>query len=515
MSKLSRLHEHLVAKPDERRIFALGLGMLLLAMASVIYILGQPTIGLSIFGVTVVAMAFLLTDRDAGTVTTAFLVTLLLLPSRFVIGPLGAIGTPAKLIAIAGLIWWLGTRLDPELGGDHGSQPMRIALLAYLWWSLLAFSTAFVRPLSEVEASSATRTLIEVVALTGLALLVADGVAERSRLDVLLRRMVALVGITAAFGLLQFAGFDPVQYLRIPGLSVNLQFQTVAERSQLPRVSGTAIHAIEFGVLLAVAAPFALHYAFYGPRRIAAGIWCVLILAAVPTAVSRSAVVVLAISLGILALKWSWNRRLWLLVASLVFMLVARAAAPGLLGTLRALFLWWGADDSIEGRTKDYLPIYNYVSDSPVFGRGLGTFEPSEYFFLDNEWLMAAVTSGVPGVLFLLALFVVGLSLARGVRRRTLEESTAHLSQVFLGVIAGFAVAFGTYDALSFNITAGLFFFILGAVGAFWRLEVGSWMYRRDPETYRLMPERRGFLQSRVAPVPRATEAGGRTQHEA
>jgi polysaccharide biosynthesis protein PslJ len=489
-----------IASP-RAKVATLGASLLLTSIAVVVYLLAAPLIGLGIIVVTAIAMVFVLTDRDTTTVLTAFVVLLLGIPSRFVLGPLGELGTPAKLVGVAALVWWLATRCDRNLGADHGPQPVRQVLFIYLWWSALTYALAFLRPLDPVEVSSATRALLSLVALGGIALLAADGIPTRQRLEVLIQRMVTMTGIVAVIGIGQYFYVDIVPYLRFPGLVANLDLESVAVRSDFARVAGTAVHAIEFGVILALVAPFAVHQIMHARRRHAsAWFWCAAIFAAIPTAVSRSAVVTLALTMGVLALRWTWSQRIWAGLLALVGMVLARAVAPGLLGTLRSLFLWWGQDDSISGRTEDFGPVYNYISESPWVGRGLGTFEPSVYFFLDNEWLMAGLTTGIPGILALLALFGVGMGCARGIVRRAELPETAHLGQAFLAAFVGAAVAFGTFDGLSFNITAGTLFLLLGLVGALWRLEVGSVQRGRDEEGRLPTRPRRGPTAAPTSP---------------
>ena len=70
-------------------------------------------------------MLFVLSERDAGLLLSIYAVALLLVPSRYVVGPLGALGTPAKVIGLIALVWWLASRLDGGLGAARGQQPMR------------------------------------------------------------------------------------------------------------------------------------------------------------------------------------------------------------------------------------------------------------------------------------------------------------------------------------------------------------------------------------------------------
>ena len=51
---------------------------------------------------------------DAATVITLYVLLLILLPSRLIIGPLGAAGTPAQALGMLGLLWWCATWLTGQ-----------------------------------------------------------------------------------------------------------------------------------------------------------------------------------------------------------------------------------------------------------------------------------------------------------------------------------------------------------------------------------------------------------------
>ena len=111
-----------------------------------------------------------------------------------------------------------------------------------------------------------------------------------------------------------------------------------------------------------------------------------------------------------------------------------------------------------------------YVSQHPWFGRGFGTFFPATYFFTDDQYLLSLMEIGVVGLLALLALFITGLVTAQKVRRATTDPEMRDLGQSLTATIAVAMVAFGTFDALSFNMAAGLSFLLLGCTGAALRL---------------------------------------------
>ena len=101
-------------------------------------------------------------------------------------------------------------------------------------------------------------------------LAVADGLRTRAELDRLLKTMVGLAAVMSFVGILQFLRIDLVQHISIPGLRPNsAQLFGVGSRgdTHLARVAGTANHFIEYGVVLGLVLPIALHYAFFATSR--------------------------------------------------------------------------------------------------------------------------------------------------------------------------------------------------------------------------------------------------------
>ncbi len=410
------------------------------------------------------------------TLLTVYLVLLLGVPAQLVFGPLGALGTPALMLAFLLLGWWASSCLVPGARPGAGFQPVRIAVLVYLGAVLPSYAMATWRVADPLEVSGGDRSLLTLLAACGIACLVADGIADRQGLDALLRRLTWLAAAVGAVGIFQFVtGVDITRYyLSIPGLSENQSFTTIQDRSSLRRISATASHPIEFGVVLSMALPLALHYAFAPGVRRSRVNWVpvVLIGAAIPMSISRSATLACIVAGVVLFAGWTGRQRTRALIAVPVFLVVMRLLIPGLLGTIKSLFTNLGNDPSIQGRTNDYAEVATYVQQSPWFGRGAGTFLPSAYFTLDNQYLGQLVETGVVGLLGLCGLFVVGFLTARGARHRASDAVTRDLGQALAASIAVPAVTFATFDGFGFPVVTGMTFVVLGAAGALWRVQL-------------------------------------------
>lgn len=396
------------------------------------------------------------------------------LPARLVFPPLGAAGAPAILLGLALFLIWLLSFL--RAGGlSRGFDPMRWVVAVFFLTSLAAFVSGQVRGLPGVESSSADRALISTVSLCGIALVTSEAPRRFRGLQAVLIALVAFGVLQAVLGVAQYLfGFDVREAIVVPGLQPNHELIGTQVRGEgVSRVAGTMTHYIEFGVALALMAPIALHLALFAKgwiTRWVAWVAAGCIIGAVPLSVSRSGLLVLAVGLAVLAVVWPLRMKANLALFALAGAIAYPIVAPGVLGTLRALFTNVDVDPSISGRTDDYALVWQYVTDRPIFGRGLGTFIPEQYFILDNEYLMRVLNGGVIGLLGFIAVLVGGYVVARSVRRRARTEEHRHLGQALAGTMAGAAVASALFDSLSFTAYAVTLFVVVGCIGALWRL---------------------------------------------
>jgi len=347
-------------------------------------------------------------------------------------------------------------------------------MCAYGIAAALAFAAAMTRALTSIESSGATRNVFPVLAELGIALLACDALLNRRRLDALLYRLVILVGIAAVIGVAEFAipTFKYMTMVHVPGLTVNVD--VIADvRSSFRRVQAAAAHPIEYAVGTAAMVPLGLHYATHSATRGArqlAGAATLAMLVVLPMSVSRSAILAVGVALLVYAVQWSGRTRINALVLAAIGLVGFRAVVPGLLGTLRSLFTAGDSDPSIAGRTEDYARIPGLMSGHWLFGRGLGTFQAAQYFYLDNQYLGSLLEGGIIGLVMLVVLFVVGMGVARGARKVSMDPTTRSLGQALAAGIAALAVSAGTFDELGFKQTGFLLFLFIGSAGSLWRM---------------------------------------------
>jgi O-antigen ligase len=410
---------------------------------------------------------------DAVTVLGIYTLLLMAIPAALVVAPLGAVGGPATIFAALVFMFYLVTWLHPAIAPARGRQPVRAAAILLTCAVIATYVSANRHLVPGLERNGLDRGIILICGWLGVLVMASDGIPSMDRLKKLLGWVVIGATAMATIGITQFfTGLDATQYIIIPGLKVGSLNTDLLSRNGLNRPSATAAHPLEFAAVLGMVLPIAINRARFAPpgKRLTRWLQVGLIGAALPMTVSRSAILgILAVCFVLLPTWPKIERRiaygvLALGVIGLWFL------TPGLLGTFRTLFATLSGDTSTTSRTSALSMAFPYVSQHPWFGRGFGTFFPATYFFTDDQYLLSIIEIGVVGLLALLALFITGLVTAQKVRRATTDPETRDLGQSLTATIAVAMVAFGTFDALSFNMAAGLSFLLLGCTGAALRL---------------------------------------------
>jgi len=414
-----------------------------------------------------------LSHRDVVTLLTAYVGVLILLPARLVIAGISYDITPAVAFGLLALLWWWNARLVAGHGVAGGTQPVRTAILLFGVALGVSHVAAMTRPLPAEELRSSDRLFVIMLAWFGIALLAADGIHSRARLDALLQRLVTAGTAFAGIGIMQFfTGIDIAGFFQIPGLApIGELLIFVGERATFRRVAATALHPIEFGVVLAMLLPIALHYALHAnARKMRKWGKVITISVGIPLSVSRSSILGVLTCALVMLPTWSWRRIRMMLIALLLFLAALQALVPGLIGALLSLFLDIEHDPSYQGRTQDYSVVGEFIRRSPLLGRGFGTFLATKYVLLDNQYLGAMIEIGAVGLVALLLLFLVPLFAARGARRRSQDLATRDLAQSLAAAVLCVSVSFATFDGFSFPMVSGLAFLLFGCCGALWRL---------------------------------------------
>lgn len=401
-----------------------------------------------------------------------------LIPSPLVVEALANAGSPATLFGVAMLGIWVIGRCLPGSGLSRGLQPVRIGIAVFVAAAAASYVSSFQRYLLTNEVRAADRAFIWLAAFVGVAFLAADGLRSTEVIGRVARFTVALGTLVGTIGIVQFfTGLDIRPWYTIPGLSTSVGLYGLDQRAEFRRVTATGNHPIEFGVLMALLLPLAVHFALHpdGPPRRRRWIPVLVTGAAIPMSLSRSAIIG-SLAAGIVLLTaWDARRRVNALAAVAAFTVAMRILVPGLIGTLRGLFTNLTSDSSYQARVNRYPVAFGLVHERPWLGRGFGTLLPENWpgiVPLDNQWLATAVETGVVGLAALIVMFLVGFWTARGAARRfrATDPAAGHLANaVAASILAAFA-AYPTFDALGYPMLTGTIALCLGLAGASWRL---------------------------------------------
>jgi hypothetical protein len=405
---------------------------------------------------------------DGSRLLAVYLVLLIFLPSNQVIGALGAAGSPATIFGVVLFARWLVARAQRTTPVGWTLLSAAFALFAV---AIVASELAGnLRPLTGIEVNSLDRGLIRLMSWAGVFLVAMDGLPTRQAFR-RVTEMAAAGGVfIAVLGLIEATtGFRAAQYIKVPGLS-RLNEYTLggpALRNGLARVFATTIHPIEYStvlvLLIALTAPLALReQADVRSRR-----WFVALVImgmAFPVAVARSGFLAAA-ALGIVVIpRLPPRSRRRVLLTLPVGLAVVHFAFPSLLGTILGLFQWTGAE---KARTDDYPVVETLFWDRPLLGRGFGTFIPSLYRTLDNQYLLTLVDAGLVGLGTYIFLHVAAIRTAQRTRRAAASADDRLTCQCLIGAAAASLASSITFDSLSFPMFAGLFFLSLGLSGGF------------------------------------------------
>ncbi|WP_147918506.1 O-antigen ligase family protein [Ruania zhangjianzhongii] len=405
----------------------------------------------------------------------AFVALQFLIPSRLVIGGMGAAGRPSVAVGVMIAFLWLVAAIRPHQL-PSGTAPIRVLICGFVALQLFGYAIGVDRGPTPDELSSANMWLIFILAMAGVALAASDGLRDRREVDRLLCAVVLVAAVMALIGALQFFGIvDLTRYIRIPGLHLNAEQIGISARGDgnFPRVASTANHYIEFGVVLALMLPIALHYALFSPpgrtrvwRWVAVG----LIASGIPFSISRSAILTVMVAVSMLAVVWPWRQRYNAGVIAILATAAFHVVNRGVLGTIKGLFLNADNDPSVQDRIARTDYVIDLWSLRPWLGRGAGMVTPERYILLDNQLYMTLLAGGVLGLFGLVMLFFVPYLLARSVRLRAKDQETRHLGQALAATLPAALMASGTFDSFSFSTFVGTMFIIFGAIGALHRI---------------------------------------------
>ncbi|GAA3633379.1 hypothetical protein GCM10022200_15610 [Microbacterium awajiense] len=277
-----------------------------------------------------------------------------------------------------------------------------------------------------------------------------------------------------------------------------LPLEVIADESEAYRAGGfrsfgSSQHPIALSVMLCLLIAVAIYLAAYGGRphnpinrRIVYGIAVVILIGGVLSAVSRTAIVVLAMMFLLTLLLRPWLG-ITLFALGLPALAIGTAVLPKVFDTLIGSFFDFDALIASQytsagfrgaGRLADLEPALAQAAAYPFFGTGLGsrivTGESQNAFILDNQVLGTLLEAGAVGVVGLAAFILAPaiMMLVWAYTSARYQPRYALLALTLVIVSGGYATALFFFDAFGFYQTFFVYLMLLA---------VGAWLLTASP----------------------------------
>jgi O-antigen ligase len=393
------------------------------------------------------------------------------LPTYVVLpGALKGNGAPARMIALImfGLVV-LGFMLVRRTSQPRRVNPGALIILLYFALWLMTYGVGLLNNDDYVTASNKSRALVGLIAHVGVGLYVIARIRTARQQNIVLGCLAVGLTFACLVGLLQaVASLDLRLLLQPPGFVLNSEInitQLSFERQGVNRVTSTSQHPIEFSVLAAVTIPLTIYFARNAAIRrvrLLSGAACVVAMLALPAAVSRSGIFSQVTAL--LVYMFAFKIRPIAIAVSAIFLATAgyMIVFPQIANALWSTITGSAEDASVESRVEDYARVSASFREHPIFGLGLGGSVPTEFGYLDNEWMGAIVQGGVVG-LTAMALISGGAIFGITAALRTATSQREREQAYMLGAMAvGILASSFTFDLFGFEQTAVIYFIVLG-----------------------------------------------------
>ncbi|MFD0821483.1 Wzz/FepE/Etk N-terminal domain-containing protein, partial [Micromonospora zhanjiangensis] len=280
-------------------------------------------------------------SRQAAALLQVFVVTVFVFPSDAVIRIIGAQGYLASLVAMLLFAGWATTALLGFHDPVHTRYPVRGAL-ALLWiCSLLSYAVMPLFGPDETQRLSADRWMMLLVGMSGVILVTAEHLRDPRDMLRVIRALVWGAAFSGTIALLQFWlrwDLKPVLRQALPGFEAGDAYGSFQGRDALMRVTGTALHPIELGVVAGMLLPLAVWLAMVDRERRPLRRWVPvgLIGMCVPMSVSRSAILAVAVAMGVFVVSLPPRPRAWAVFLAPVAVVGVFAGVPGYVSTIAA-----------------------------------------------------------------------------------------------------------------------------------------------------------------------------------
>lgn len=398
-----------------------------------------------------------------------------------IIGPFGAAGYVAHILALLVMLLWLASVTLGLHGTLKFEHPGRVAVAALVLVSCATYAAMYVGisgPSTVTTRAAADRWMLLMAASSGIVLMTTESVRTIDSAMILVRTILRGAVFCSIVAAIQFAAhIDPMVWIQniMPGFTNNGGNQAFQERGSFLRVAGSTFHPIELGVIASMLVPLSLWRAIYDNAGQKWMHWAGtgLLIFAIAATVSRSGMVGIATVALVYIPFMPARSRQWAILGFIAAAVALFVAVPGLVATLFGTATAGTADTSITARLQDFPRVEAMVSARPWTGIGPGAYlAPNAIEVLDNQYLKTMVEMGIPGFVALLAYMVVPGAAAWIAALYAKDERLKAFSGALAAACLVAAPSAAAFDSLGFPVIALVYPFCVGLSGAAWLMVV-------------------------------------------
>jgi polysaccharide biosynthesis protein PslJ len=356
-----------------------------------------------------------------------------------------------------------------------------LAMIAFSMLASVGFNTSAIQGLG--VTSDVIKSTTFFASFLIIFYIIASVARRTAEIDYLIKVLVCGGTVVAIAAIVEArTGFNvfnhlskPFPFLKdntLPDISGDL---TGFERGGQARVYASAEHPIALSAAFVMLLPLALYLARKTGQRRWTACGIVLGVGTLGTVSRTGVLMLLAIGVVFLVLRFRETIRFWPLLP--VLLLAVHFAMPHTLGILKSSFFPQGgliAEQSsdpqstrVQGRVAKIRPTLNQIKQDPLFGVGFGsqiiTGPRTNALILDDQWLGTLRETGIVGLFAWLWLTISVIR--RGARAAREDDSSRGL--LLVALVASFtacAVGMLTFDTLGFVQVTFIFFAIMAFI---------------------------------------------------
>jgi O-antigen ligase len=380
---------------------------------------------------------------------------------------------PFRMVLLLTIFLWLTHILITRDAGIK-KTPINVFMFSFIVVAFLSLAVNYSSIAGRGELALAFKTIFMVASYMAVFLVFYNLTSQELNNDQALKVIKAIVFsalIAAVLALFErYTGFNVFKHLHeiFPFIkpSMGADYFDKMYRGDL-RVTGSTAHPIAFGVMMSLVLPF-MYYLFKRSKDKKQQIFYLISMlttaAASIATVSRTSMLTVIIVLIVFMIALPEDRRgifKSLLVLAAIAALSMPKALVEIFSYLTPSYFQAHEVGNRYGRFEDYPVLFREFTNSPFFGRGLGTYDPVRYRYVDNQHLLMIVELGALGLYTFWGIFYRAYRHLKA-RFNNAQGDEKTLIAAFIASLVVFFISSFMFDSFGFPQPTYLFFMLLG-----------------------------------------------------